>query len=77
MNEDVDEAKAQPAFANVNFAGYYDEESHVLNLTVSGERNEDFLPVEQWTNLTVLLVEDDIIGYQNGAEDPETTIIPL
>ena len=71
MNEDVDEAKAQPAFANVNFAGYYDEESHVLNLTVSGERNEDFLPVEQWTNLTVLLVEDDIIGYQNGAEDPE------
>lgn len=70
MNYCLDEAKAQPAFASVNIAGSYDEEEDILELLVSGERNEDFLPVEEWTNLTVLLVEDDIIGYQNGADDP-------
>ena len=70
MTDKVDDAKTQPAFANVNIAGSYDENSHVLSLTVSGERNEDFLPVEEWTNLTVLLVEDDIIGEQWGADDP-------
>ena len=41
-----------------------------MDLTVSGERNEDFLPVECWTNLTVLLVEDDIISGQTGYEGP-------
>ena len=70
MEDDLDDAKSQPAFANVNFSGSFNEQSHKLNLTVSGERNEDFLPVEEWTNLTVLLVEDDIIGNQNGADDP-------
>lgn len=42
----------------------------MLDLTVSGERNEDFLPVEGWTNLTVLLVEDDIISGQAGYVGP-------
>lgn len=66
MNYELDYAKAQPAFATVNIAGSFNEENHVLNVTVSGKRNEDFLPVEGWTNLTVLLVEDDVIGGQWG-----------
>ena len=66
MNNCLDKAKAQPAFATVNIAGSFNEENHVLNVTVSGKRNEDFLPVEGWTNLTVLLVEDDVIGAQWG-----------
>lgn len=66
MNHDLDDAKSQPAFADVHIFGHYDEDSHVLSVTVSGERNEDFIPVEGWTHLTVLLVEDDIIGKQWG-----------
>ena len=66
MNNHLDMAKAQPAFATVNIAGSFNEENHMLNVTVSGKRNEDFLPVEGWTNLTVLLVEDDVIGAQWG-----------
>lgn len=65
MNNYLDKAKADPAFATVNIAGSFNEENHVLDLTVSGERNEDFLSVEGWTNLTVLLVEDDVISGKN------------
>ena len=66
MNYELDRAKAQPAFATVKIRGSFNEENHVLDLAVSGERNEDFLPVEGWTNLTVLLVEDEVIGAQLG-----------
>ena len=63
----LDDAKAQPSFASVNIAGLYHEESRTVNITVSGERNEDFAPVEEWTNLTVLLVEDNVVGPQDDS----------
>ena len=66
MNNHLDKAKEQPAFATVNIACSVNEENHVLNVTVSGKRNEDFLPVEGLTNLTVLLVEDEVVGGQSG-----------
>lgn len=65
----LDEAKAQPSFANVNIAGSYHKGSRTVDITVSGKRNEDFVPIEGWTNLTVLLVEDGVIGFQPGADD--------
>lgn len=67
MNTFLDEVKAQPSFANVNITGTYDEKNRTLNITVSGSRNEDFVPVEEWTNLTVLLVEDKVMGYQSSS----------
>ena len=64
----LDRAKAQPAFANVNISGSYDTQGHTMSIVVSGERNEDFLPLEEWTNLTVLLVEDKVLGGQFGSD---------
>lgn len=57
----LEEAKARPAFANVNIASQYDENSRKLQVKVSGIRNEDFLPVEGYTHLNIHLVEDDVV----------------
>lgn len=68
INYELDQAKAQPSFANVNISASYNKEDHTVDITVSGERNEDFVPVEEWTNLTVLLVEDKVLGYQTSSD---------
>ncbi|MCR5643090.1 MAG: Omp28-related outer membrane protein [Prevotella sp.] len=64
----LDDAKNQPSFANVNIKANSLENSPKVDIVVSGDRNEDFVPIEGWTNLTVLLVEDSIKGYQNGSD---------
>ncbi len=68
MEYELDVAKAQPSLANVNIISSYNENNNTVDITVSGERNEDFVPCEEWTNLTVLLVEDNVLGYQISSE---------
>lgn len=58
--EEYEAALARPAFTNVNIASQYDNETRELNIHVSGMRNEEFIPVEGQTNLTVFLVEDGV-----------------
>lgn len=50
-----------PSFADVHISSSYDESQHMLHIKVKGTRNEDFLPVEKWANLTVLLSEDNVV----------------
>lgn len=66
MNYQLDDAKGQPSFANINIAASYEGWSRRVDITISGERNQDFIPVEGWTNMTVLLVEDRVEGGQMG-----------
>ena len=64
----LDDAKGLPSFANINIAASYEGWSRRVDITISGERNEDFIPVEGWTNMTVLLVEDRVEGGQMGTD---------
>lgn len=63
------DAKALPSFADVNIASTYSPDTRTLNIKVTGTKNEDFDAVEEYTNLTVLLTEDNIVlPQQNGNE---------
>ena len=67
VNYYLDDAKAQPSFANVNISGLYNEKDRMVDISICGACNEDFDAVEGWTNLTVLLVEDNVIANQYGS----------
>lgn len=64
-------AKARPAFANVNIASQYDESSRNLQVKVSGIRNEEFISVEEYTHLTIHLVEDDMVIEDRWSDETE------
>ena len=65
----LDEGKEMPAFANVNISADYNDKDCLLKIKVIGERNVDFVPVEEYTYLTVLLTEDDVVYPQYDGEN--------
>lgn len=67
-----EEALTRPAFASVNISSQYDEKSRQLRVKVNGVRNEDFLPVEGYTHLTVHLVEDGLTITDIYSDESET-----
>ena len=68
-------AKSCPAFANVNIESQYDENSRKLQVKVYGIRNEEFMPVEGYTHLTVHLVEDDVTIDTNDKTEIQDDIL--
>ena len=50
-----------PSFADIHISASYDEIQRMLYIKVKGTKNEDFVPVEKWANLTVLLSEDNVV----------------
>lgn len=67
----VEEAMVRPAFANVNIESQYDESSRKLQVKVSGMRNAEFIPVEDYTYLTIHLVEDDLVIVNDWSGETE------
>ena len=64
VNTHIDDLFNMPAFADVHISSSYDEKKRQLDIIVKGSRNEEFLPVHGFTNLTVLLTEDDVVAPQ-------------
>ncbi|MBQ9666839.1 MAG: leucine-rich repeat protein [Bacteroidaceae bacterium] len=65
----LDNAKAMPSLANVNIEADYHAASRTLKIKVKGERHKDFVACEGWTNLTVLLTEDDVVYPQYDGDN--------
>lgn len=59
----LDNAKKCPSLATVNISAKLNDD-HLLEITVSGERNAEFLHVIGNTNLTVMLTEDNVSTSQ-------------
>lgn len=57
-----------PPLANVNICADYYPSIRTLKIKVYGECIDDFFLLEKWTNLTVLLTEDDIVSPQYDGE---------
>ena len=66
-NSHMDEIFKMPAFADVHISSSYDKRKRQLDIVVKGSRNEEFVPIHGFTNLTVLLTEDDVIAPQYDA----------
>lgn len=58
-----------PSFANVNISAEYNQNTRQLDIKVTGERHEDFVKLEEYTNLTVLLTEDDVVSPQYDGDN--------
>ena len=67
INTHMDEIFKMPAFADVHISSSYDKRKRQLDIVVKGSRNEEFVPIHGFTNLTVLLTEDDVIAPQYDA----------
>ena len=63
-NTAIDDIFKMPAFADVHITSSYDKRKKQLDIVVKGSRNEEFLPIHGFTNLTVLLTEDDVVAPQ-------------
>ena len=50
-----------PSFADIHISSSYDNKSRILYIKVKGTRSKDFVLVEKWANLTVLLSEDKVV----------------
>ena len=59
----------EPSFATVNISASFNQESGKLDITVSGECNEDYQMIAEDPKLTVLLTEDDVMMPQCSYED--------
>ena len=55
----LDNAKKCPSLATVNISAKLNDD-HLLEITVTGERNSEFAQVVNNTNLTVMLTEDNV-----------------
>lgn len=58
-NDILDAYKKVPAFATINISASVND-NNLLEITVSGERNEEFVPLIGNTNINVFLTEDDL-----------------
>ena len=65
----LNDFRAMPSFANVNILADYHQASRSLRIKVYGECIDDFFLLEEYTNLTVLLTEDDVVYPQYDGEN--------
>lgn len=68
MVSDFENAKAMPSLAKLHIQVEYNESSYEVNITVKGIKNEEFMPVEDYANLTVMLTEDKMVYPQYDRE---------
>lgn len=69
-DEILDSYKKVPAFASVNISASVNA-GNLLEITVSGERNDEFVPLIGNTNINVFLTEDDLEATNPiGADNP-------
>ena len=64
FNMCFDELSKYPSFADVHISCEFNEESRILRVLVKGSRNEEFVPLQGYANLFVLLTEDDVVAPQ-------------
>lgn len=55
-----------PAFASITARAEYDMENQCLDVSAEGERSEYYNMLTQETRLSVLVVEDSLVSYQNN-----------
>lgn len=65
---EITDAEKCPAFATIDIQATYNKNSRKLDITLTGQRNEDYLLFAEDAKLTVLLTEDDIVMPQYNSE---------
>ena len=64
FNMNFEELSKYPSFADIYISCEYNKASRDLHVVVKGSRNEEFVPLQGYANLFVLLTEDDVIAPQ-------------